>query len=709
MEINNDKQPPKKETQEFIVETPVYIDETIIKQDGKTYTRRYERGKFLGKGGFAKCYEIKCLESKKNFAAKLFPKKEMQNPKSKKKLINEIKLHKKLHHPNIVKIEHFFEDNENVYILLELCPNQTLNDLLKRRKRITELEAQYYIIQMISALKYIHRHKIIHRDLKLGNCFLSANMEPKIGDFGLSAKLEFEGQKRKTICGTPNYIAPEILEKNGHSYEVDVWSLGVVFYTLVFGRPPFETDDVKLTYKKIKMNSFTFPDFVIVHPATKKLISKIFQLDPAKRPSFDQILEHEFFKLFTSIPKSLPTLTLACPPSVKFLNPFLKNDLNFNMQHMLKSVLKHNSISCMEDLNKDVSNDILNKNISGTMVFKTIDYNNVNMPPNHRKCDSGINLATVNIEKNLLNTINLEDNLGEKLKTMLKNNINSRNVPNSSSTNTTNNINEYLNMLISRNGDFALKEEAKLLKTNSINNNIVNNNYYINLGSLNSLELNLDKNLLETLNTNRESNLGNNNQLFKEVVKIHKFYDYSNKFGIVYFLNNNNLGVCFHDLSNMIRISNQKKNISIYIEKDGKNERIIDDEMFDNNKNKKESKEFLKKLDIFGKVLNKFQNELKIEERIAFGDNKSSVFVKKFMKTQQAILFRFSNKLIQIFFSDKTELILSTKGINMAFYRNKNNEETSELIENIMNSDNEDLIKKIRFAKNLLINFLKPK
>ena len=100
---------------------------------------------------------------------------------------------------------------------------------------------------------------------------------------------------------------------------------------------------------------------------------------------------------------------------------------------------------------------------------------------------------------------------------------------------------------------------------------------------------------------------------------------------------------------------------------------------------------------------------MKIEERIAFGDNKSSVFVKKFMKTQQAILFRFSNKLIQIFFSDKTELILSTKGINMAFYRNKNNEETSELIENIMNSDNEDLIKKIRFAKNLLINFLKPK
>ena len=88
MEINQHQQPVKKETQDFIVETPVYIEETIYKKDGKSSIRKYERGKFLGKGGFAKCYEIKCLETKKNYAAKLFPKKELQNPKSKKKLIN---------------------------------------------------------------------------------------------------------------------------------------------------------------------------------------------------------------------------------------------------------------------------------------------------------------------------------------------------------------------------------------------------------------------------------------------------------------------------------------------------------------------------------------------------------------------------------------------------------------------------------------------
>jgi len=82
-------------------------------------------------------------------------------------------------------------------------------------------------------------------------------MEIKLGDFGLATRVEYDGEMKKTICGTPNYIAPEILEnKSGHSYEVDLWSLGVVLYTMIIGKPPFETNDVKTTYKKIKMNSY---------------------------------------------------------------------------------------------------------------------------------------------------------------------------------------------------------------------------------------------------------------------------------------------------------------------------------------------------------------------------------------------------------------------------------------------------------------------
>jgi polo-like kinase 1 len=138
-----------------------------------------------------------------------------------------------------------------------------MNELLKRRKRLHELEVQCYTVQIINALKYLHSHRIIHRDLKLGNLFLNDKMEIKLGDFGLATKLDFDGEKKRTICGTPNYIAPEVLEgRNGHSYEVDIWSLGVIIYTLIIGKPPFETTDVKATYRRIKQNHYTFPDHI---------------------------------------------------------------------------------------------------------------------------------------------------------------------------------------------------------------------------------------------------------------------------------------------------------------------------------------------------------------------------------------------------------------------------------------------------------------
>ena len=102
---------------------------------------------------------------------------------------------------------------------------------------------------------------------------MNDKMEVKIGDFGLATKLEFDGDRKRTICGTPNYIAPEILEgKTGHSYEVDVWSLGVIIYTFLFGKPPFETSDVKTTYSRIKKNQYTFPDSIKISKEAKSLM-----------------------------------------------------------------------------------------------------------------------------------------------------------------------------------------------------------------------------------------------------------------------------------------------------------------------------------------------------------------------------------------------------------------------------------------------------
>ena len=236
-------------------------------------------------------------------------------------MMSEIKIHRSVSHQHVVKFEHFFEDAENVYILLELCQNQSLNELLRRRKRLHELEVQCYTLQIINALKYLHAHRIIHRDLKLGNLFLNDKMEVKLGDFGLATKLDFDGEKKRTICGTPNYIAPEVLEgKAGHSYEVDIWSLGVIIYTLIIGKPPFETSDVKTTYKRIRMNAYSFPEHIIISDAARDLITQILNGDPKMRPTLDEILAHEFLNHpGGTIPKTLPQSFLACPPSAQYI------------------------------------------------------------------------------------------------------------------------------------------------------------------------------------------------------------------------------------------------------------------------------------------------------------------------------------------------------------------------------------------------------
>lgn len=262
---------------------PEIVEDRRTTADSRVVVDKYAKGRMLGKGGFAKCYIGTCLRSNKEYALKIVQKKSLLKLKSRMKFQSEISIHKSLNHEYIVRFDRFFEDHSNAYIKLELCSNNSMSELQKRRKRLTEPEARYFLSQLVSGMSYLHANLIIHRDLKLGNLFIDDKMCIKIGDFGLATKLAFPTERKRTVCGTPNYIAPEILEgKDGHSFEVDVWSIGVIIYTMITGRPPFECKDVKSTYKKILANSYSYPELVPISEGAKAIIQEILQVITSK-------------------------------------------------------------------------------------------------------------------------------------------------------------------------------------------------------------------------------------------------------------------------------------------------------------------------------------------------------------------------------------------------------------------------------------------
>uniref|UniRef100_A0A5S6QX90 Serine/threonine-protein kinase PLK n=1 Tax=Trichuris muris TaxID=70415 RepID=A0A5S6QX90_TRIMR len=272
---------------------------------------RYIKGKFLGKGGFARCYELTDSSTNEVFAGKVVSKSLLLKKHQKEKIAQEIEIHRNLCHENIVKFYKNFEDDDNVYILLELCRRRSLMELHKRRRTITEPEARYFLVQIINATVYLHNSRIIHRDMKLGNLFLNDNMVVKLGDFGLATILDFDGERKRTLCGTPNYIAPEVLCKKGHSYEVDVWAIGCILYTLLVGKPPFETDSLKDTYARIQRNEYHIPSRL--SQSARHMIQRTLQTDPRNRPPVRELLKFQFicngFR-----PHRLPTSCLTMAP-----------------------------------------------------------------------------------------------------------------------------------------------------------------------------------------------------------------------------------------------------------------------------------------------------------------------------------------------------------------------------------------------------------
>ncbi|KAI5186062.1 polo-like kinase 1 [Nematocida sp. AWRm78] len=256
----------------------------------------FEITEMIGRGGFAQCFSVRNLKTQAVFAAKIIKKSELVRAKNKQKLLSEIKIHLSVNHKNIVKLFTYFEDKDFVFLIMEICRNKSMMDLLKRNKSIEEKYVKIFLLQIISALEYLHREcSVVHRDMKLANLFLDDGFNIKVGDFGLAAVIDRE-ERKKTICGTPNYIAPEVLfgSEGGHSFEVDIWSVGVIIYTMIVGKPPFQKSDVKEIYKSIKTNSYTYPEDCRISKEAKDLISGLLELDPRKRYTLEQIYTSPF-------------------------------------------------------------------------------------------------------------------------------------------------------------------------------------------------------------------------------------------------------------------------------------------------------------------------------------------------------------------------------------------------------------------------------
>ncbi|XP_054845872.1 serine/threonine-protein kinase PLK4 isoform X2 [Eublepharis macularius] len=253
----------------------------------------FKVGNLLGKGSFAGVYRAVSLKTGLEVAIKMIDKKAMHKVGMVQRVQNEVKIHCQLKHPSILELYNYFEDSNYVYLILEMCHNGEMSRYLKNRKKpFSEEEVRNFMHQIITGMLYLHSHGILHRDLTLSNLLLTNNMNIKIADFGLATQLRMPHEKHYTMCGTPNYISPEIATRSAHGLESDVWSLGCMYYTLLVGKPPFDTDTVKNTLNKVVLADYEMPAFLSVE--AQDLIHQLLRKNPADRLSLSSVLDHPF-------------------------------------------------------------------------------------------------------------------------------------------------------------------------------------------------------------------------------------------------------------------------------------------------------------------------------------------------------------------------------------------------------------------------------
>ncbi|XP_031112658.1 CBL-interacting serine/threonine-protein kinase 23 isoform X5 [Ipomoea triloba] len=263
----------------------------------RTRVGKYELGNTLGEGSFAKVKYATNLTSGESVAIKIIDRDRILRHKMVEGIKREISTMKLIKHPNVIRIFEVLASKTKIYIVLEYANGGELFDKIARHGRLKEDEARGYFQQLINAVDYCHSRGVYHRDLKPENLLLDSFGILKVSDFGLSAlpKQVREDGLLHTACGTPNYVAPEVLADKGYNgTSADVWSCGVILFVLMAGYLPFDEPNLTVLYRRIQKASFAFPSWF--SSSSKKLIKRILDPNPVTRITIPEILKNDWFK-----------------------------------------------------------------------------------------------------------------------------------------------------------------------------------------------------------------------------------------------------------------------------------------------------------------------------------------------------------------------------------------------------------------------------
>ena len=367
----------------------------------------------IGKGAFSKVkLGINKLTGEK-VAIKIIDKKKLKINSENKRIEREINIIKKLNHINIVKIVQIKEDMNNIYIIMEYIENNLFYYILNK-KYISEQESSFYFFQLISGIDFIHSQGIVHRDLKPENILITKNKILKIIDFGLSNYFS-KGNLLSTLCGSPSYTAPEVILGNKYDgFASDIWTIGIILYTMICGHLPFEEYDNKILFKKIIKCKIEYPKYIPNN--IKNLLQKILVANPDKRINIKEIKKNQVYlngkKLFSEkFPESIKqisNLNNDYSPKIKRIGPNFellkkilkgKNIINKEKKEDYKRSYKNNNNSSRHLLNKLSKEKHIFKNKclltdeneknncydSGKRIINIQNYNNKNKNKNEKK------------------------------------------------------------------------------------------------------------------------------------------------------------------------------------------------------------------------------------------------------------------------------------------------------------------------------------